>query len=181
MIYPSKAESLQSMQKRKDLDIGRLHHYIQKQTVRQKDLWRPCRSSSQPQQWKVTVGECRCLIFYECTGQHRTPWLAEVHILNSLVEEKCVEKFLSSSLAVKKVLRCDRKTLWQSKKWRCMPIRRLMQNLRPSEKVNGAAAAGEGKQAQYTIWGHPLHCVSEERKHGNSWKSHWWKNGHQEH
>ena len=37
------------------------------------------------------------------------------HILNSSVEEKCVAKFLSSALAVK-TLKCDRKTLWQSKK-----------------------------------------------------------------
>ena len=48
MVHPSKAESLKSMQKRKDLDIGRLHRYIQRQTVRQKDLRRPCRSSSPP-------------------------------------------------------------------------------------------------------------------------------------
>ena len=38
MVHPSKAESLQSMQKRKDLDIERLHRHTQKQTVRRKDL-----------------------------------------------------------------------------------------------------------------------------------------------
>ena len=38
MVHPSKAESLQSMQKRKGLDIGRLHRHTQRQTVRRKDL-----------------------------------------------------------------------------------------------------------------------------------------------
>ena len=38
------------------------------------------------------------------------------YILNSLVEGECVAKFLSSTLAVEKTMRCDRKTLWQSKK-----------------------------------------------------------------
>ena len=130
--------------------------------MRQKDLWRPCRSSSPPRQWKVAVVECLCLIFYEGTSQRRTSWLAEAHIFNSLVEEKCAAKFCSWALAVKKTLRCDRKTLWQSKEWRCMLIRGLMQSFRQSRMWYGAAAWKGQKKAQYTIWGHPLHCIQKK-------------------
>ena len=68
MVHPSKAESLQSMQERKDFKhrkITPLHPEANGEAERFVKTLQKFIS----QQWKVTVGGCRCLIFYECTDQ----------------------------------------------------------------------------------------------------------------
>ena len=95
---------------------------------------------------------------------------SEVHILNSLVEEKCVLKFLSSLSTEKKTLRCDRKTLRQREKMKKYADKRANAKYPSSKKVIWWCCVKKRKtssvhhmRASLTLFQyHNFHCHSSQ-------------------